>query len=184
MYVIKVSTFIPPYFFYFHFEDTIFCDMCAYCARGQTRMWSFVSFSVGFNDCVCTNRHRTNEVYFCVIAVCKDSYVVYACGFVCKDSYVVCVCGFVCKDSYVVYACGFDRNGKLEWFCESKWRCKNDIAKRRSSPNDVLSSRADGIISPNKPLIWIRTKVDIFQLKITHPSSISNWPILKKILNN
>ena len=35
----------------------------------------------------------------------------------------------VCKDNYVVYACGFDRNGKWEWFCESKWRCKNDAAK-------------------------------------------------------
>ena len=35
----------------------------------------------------------------------------------------------VCKDSYVAYACGFDRNGKWEWFCESKWRCKNDAAK-------------------------------------------------------
>ena len=34
-----------------------------------------------------------------VIAVCKDSYVVYACG-------------FVCKDSYVVYACGLDWVGK------------------------------------------------------------------------
>ena len=34
----------------------------------------------------------------------------------------------VCKDSYVVYACGFDRNGKWEWICESKWRCKNDVA--------------------------------------------------------
>ena len=35
----------------------------------------------------------------------------------------------VCKDSYVVYACGFDRNGKWEWFCESKLRCKNDVVK-------------------------------------------------------
>ena len=35
----------------------------------------------------------------------------------------------VCKDSNVVYACGFDRNGKWEWFCESKLRCKNDTAK-------------------------------------------------------
>ena len=35
----------------------------------------------------------------------------------------------VCKDSYVVYACGFDRNGKWEWFCQSKLRCKNDIAE-------------------------------------------------------
>ena len=43
---------------------------------------------------------------------------------VCKDSYVVYACGFVCKDSYVVYACGFDRNRKWEWFCESKLRCK------------------------------------------------------------
>ena len=34
-----------------------------------------------------------------------------------------------------------------------KWRCKNDIAKWRISPNNALASRADGIISPNKPLI-------------------------------
>ena len=38
----------------------------------------------------------------------------------------------VSKDRYVVYACGFDWNGKWEWFCESKWRCKNDVAKMRS----------------------------------------------------
>ena len=25
----------------------------------------------------------------------------------------------VCKDSYVAYACGFDWNGKWEWFVES-----------------------------------------------------------------
>ena len=28
----------------------------------------------------------------------------------------------VCKDSYVIYACGFDWMGKLEWFAESKRR--------------------------------------------------------------
>ena len=50
----------------------------------------------------------------------------------------------ICKDSYMVYACGFDQNGKWEWFCESKWRCKN-------------ATQAGGIISPNKPLI-----VDLF----------------------
>ena len=36
-----------------------------------------------------------------------------------------------------------------------KWCCKNDIAKWRSSPIDALASKADGIISPNKPLIFI-----------------------------
>ena len=66
-----------------------------------------------------------------LIAVCKDSYVVYACGFVCKDSYVVYACGFVCKDSYVIYACGFVQNRKWEWFCESKLRFKNDVAKMK-----------------------------------------------------
>ena len=35
----------------------------------------------------------------------------------------------VCKDSHVVYVCGFDRVGKWEWFWESKLRCKNDAAK-------------------------------------------------------
>ena len=40
----------------------------------------------------------------------------------------------VCKDSYVVYACGFDRNGKWELFCESKLHCKNDVAKWRRRP--------------------------------------------------
>ena len=42
----------------------------------------------------------------------------------------------VCKDSCVACACGFDRNGKWEWFCKSKWRCKkllqNDVAKMTS----------------------------------------------------
>ena len=59
----------------------------------------------------------------------------------------------VCKDNYVVYACGFDWNGKWEWFYESKWcckmtlqkwRCKNDVAKWHSSPNEALASRAGG----------------------------------------
>ena len=27
------------------------------------------------------------------------------------------------------HACGFDRNGKWEWFCESKLCCKNDVAQ-------------------------------------------------------
>ena len=40
------------------------------------------------------------------------------------------------KDSCVVYACGFDRNEKWEWFCESKWHCKNDAAKMMLQ-NDV-----------------------------------------------
>ena len=51
----------------------------------------------------------------------------------------------VCKDSYVVYACGFDRNGKWEWFCKSKLRCKNDAAKMTSQALTTLF--ADGIIS-------------------------------------
>ena len=36
----------------------------------------------------------------------------------------------VCKDSYVVYACGFDRVGKWEWFAESMQRyiiLQNDV---------------------------------------------------------
>ena len=45
----------------------------------------------------------------------------------------------VCKDSYVVYACGFDRNRKWEWFCKSKWRCKNDAAKMTSQALTTLS---------------------------------------------
>ena len=46
-------------------------------------------------------------------------------------------------------------NGKWEWFCESKWCCKNDAAKM-TLQNDVedLATQADGIISPNKPLIY------------------------------
>ena len=51
----------------------------------------------------------------------------------------------VYKDSYVVYACAFDRNGKWEWFCESKWRCKNDAAKmtlhKEASPSNVVGRR-------------------------------------------
>ena len=59
------------------------------------------------SDCIVRNQD--------LIAICKGSYVAYACG-------------FVCKDSYVVYACGPDRVGKWEWFWESKLRCKNDLA--------------------------------------------------------
>ena len=36
-----------------------------------------------------------------------------------------------------------------------KWCCKNDVVKWRNSPNYAFVSRADGIISPNKPLIFI-----------------------------
>ena len=68
----------------------------------------------------------------------------------------------VCKDSYVVYACSFDRVGKWEWFCESKLRCKNDVAKmtlqKWRSKNDVGKRSepllADGITSTNNPLIY------------------------------
>ena len=38
----------------------------------------------------------------------------------------------VCKDSCVVCACGFDWNGKWEWFCESKLCYKNYVAKMMS----------------------------------------------------
>ena len=58
----------------------------------------------------------------------------------------------VCKDSCVVYACGFDRNGKWEWFCESKLRCKNDAAKM-TSERALATLLADGITSMNNLLI-------------------------------
>ena len=59
-----------------------------------------------------------------------------------------------CKDNYVVYACGFDRNGKWEWFCESKLRCKNDIARMmlqkwccKITSQTLTTLFAEGIIS-------------------------------------
>ena len=64
----------------------------------------------------------------------------------------------VCKDSYVVYTCSFDRNGKWEWFCESKLHCKNDIAEMtlqkwhykmmfQMTSQALTTLFADGIIS-------------------------------------
>ena len=52
----------------------------------------------------------------------------------------------VYKDSYVVYACDFDRNGKWEWFCKSKLRCRNDTAKMMlqidiAGPNNIVYRR-------------------------------------------
>ena len=58
----------------------------------------------------------------------------------------------VCKDSYVVYACGFDRNGKWEWFCESKLCCKNVMLQKwpcKMTSQTSTTLFADGIISDN-----------------------------------
>ena len=65
------------------------------------------------------------------------------------------------KDRYVVYACGFDRNRKWEWFRESKWCCKNDVAKMMlqkwccKKKQALATLLADGITSIINPLIFI-----------------------------
>ena len=64
-------------------------------------------------------------------------------------TYVIAV-----RKVYLVYACGFDRNGKWEWFCKSKWRCKNDIAEM-TSERALATLLADGITSTNNPLFVI-----------------------------
>ena len=89
----------------------------------------------------------------------------------------------VCKDSYVVHACSFNRNGKWEWFCESKWRCKDDVAKmtlQKSCCNMTSQALtvlfADGIISDysfnlNCPLV----------LRM-HPTTTNNQPVQYLVL--
>ena len=59
-----------------------------------------------------------------------------------------------CKDSYVVCACGFDRNGKWEWL-RIKITLKNDVAKKKHCKKErVLATLlADIITSTNNPLI-------------------------------
>ena len=63
----------------------------------------------------------------------------------------------VCKDSYVVYACGFDRNRKWEWFCESKLRCKNDAAKMTLQK----LHKCHHVHSPNHIYYWERCRFNL-----------------------
>ena len=55
-----------------------------------------------------------------------------------SERYLVKVFVAACKDSYVIYTCGVDRNGKWEWFCESKLCCKN-VAAKMTLQNDIAA---------------------------------------------
>ena len=80
----------------------------------------------------------------------------------------------VCKDSYVVYASGFDRNGKWEWFCESKWRCKNDAAKMTSHGDSCCTLyKSFNFVMSSSYHIFIMYFIggSSWRVRRTHPSS-------------